>query len=326
MTKDQTVELSVVIPVYNRERSVRATIDSVLACGVEAEIVVVDDGSTDGTVAAVRSYGARVKLLEQPNAGPAGARNNGFKNSTGSIVAFLDSDDLWLPGVVAECLGFLRTHPEIDVLASEALFGNATNGYQPVTHRLGFPALMTDPIAPGYYRMPRSPFVIAMMERMQVFLGAVMIRRSALPEVPFDPALFGGEDYELCLRLAATKAIAFYDKPLARYEKHEGGISNNSDRMAREFALAMRSMVRHPEMLSRHEWRFARRQYAQQAYWHAYRAYDKGDYREARRRFAAALAEGRFRMRAALFWLACCMPGPLLRSLRGLKHRVGGGP
>lgn len=320
------MELSVIIPVYNREKSVRETIDSVLACGVEAEIVVVDDGSTDGTVAAVRSYGARVKLLEQPNAGPAGARNNGFQNSSGSIVAFLDSDDLWLPGVAADCLAFLRQHPEIDVLTSEALFGNAADGYGPVSHRLGFPALLTEPIAPLFFRMPRSPFVLAMMERMQVFLGAVMIRRSALPEVPFDPALFGGEDYELCLRLAATRAIAFYDRPLARYEKHAGGISMNSDRMAREFALALRSMVRHPEILSRQEWRSARKHYAQQAYWHAYRAYDKGDFREARKRFAAALAEGRFRWQSALFWLVCCLPAPLLRSLRGLKHRVSGGP
>jgi glycosyltransferase involved in cell wall biosynthesis len=319
------MELSVVIPVFNREHSIRETIESVFACGVDAEIIVVDDGSTDRTVDVLRSYEPRVKVLQQANAGPAGARNNGFLNSTGEIVAFLDSDDVWLPGVAADCLAFLRSHPEIDVLASEAIFGNAADGYKPVTHRLRFPELMTEPIEPKFYRMPHSPFVMAMLERMQVFLGATFIRRSALDaEAPFDPALFGGEDYELCLRLAATKVIAFYDRPLARYEKHAGGISMNSDRMAREFALAIRSMVRRPEILSREEWRLARKQFAQLAYWHGYRAYDKGEFAEARKRFAAALREGRFSLRTVVFWLACWMPGRLLRSLRGFKQRVSG--
>jgi hypothetical protein len=156
---------------------------------------------------------------------------------------------------------------------------------------------------------------------MQVFLGSTFIRRSALDSIgPFDPALFGGEDYELCLRLAAKHAFAFLDRPLARYEKHPGGISTNQERMSREFALAVRSMVRKPGWLTAEERRLVGQKYAQLAYWYGYRAYDRGDFAEARRRFAAGLHEGSFSLKTAAYWLACCLPGPAVRLIRRAKQ------
>jgi len=318
------MELSVVIPAYNREWSLRGTIDSVISCGIDAEIIVVDDGSTDGTVGAARSYGARVAVLQQANGGPAAARNTGLEHASGSILAFLDSDDVWLPGVVPDCLQALRSHPEIDVLACEALFGNESDGYQPlspVTGRGEFARLLDDPIGPALFQLDRHRLMRLMIERMQVFLGSTFIRRTALDSIgPFDPALFGGEDYELCLRLAAKHTFAFLDRPLARYEKHPGGISTNPERMAREFALAVRSMIRKPAWLTADERRRARQKYAQLAYGYGYWAYDRGDFAEARRRFAAGLREGSFSLKTAAYWLACCLPGRAVRWLRRAKQ------
>ncbi len=318
------MELSVVIPAFNREWSLRGTIDSVLACGVEAEIIVVDDGSTDRTVEAAQSYGSRVIVLQQANGGPAGARNTGLKRATGSIISFLDSDDIWQPGLVPECLQAFRDHPAIDVLACEASFGNATDGYQPLTPVTGrgeFAKLLTNPIGPKLFKLERDPFMRLMIERMQVFLGSTFIRRTALDAIgPFDPALFGGEDYELCLRLAATHPFAFLDRPLAQYEKHPGGISTNQERMSREFALAVRSIVRKPEILTSEERRLARTKFAQLAFWYGYRAYDRGDFTEARTRFAAGLKEGAFSAKTAAYWLACCLPSSALRLLRRSKQ------
>lgn len=320
------MELSVVIPAYNREWSLRGTLDSVLACGVEAEIIVVDDGSTDRTVEVARSYEPRIKVFEQTNGGPAKARNTGLQHATGSIIAFLDSDDIWQPNVVPEVMEHLRNHPEIDVLVCEASYGNETEGYQPlspVTGRGEFAKLLTNPIGPQLFKLDRDPFMQLMIERMQVFLGSTFIRKSALDSIgPFDPALFGGEDYELCLRLAARHSFAFLDKPLARYEKHPGGISTNQERMSREFALAVRSMVRKPDWLTHEERRLVKRKYAQLAYWYAYRAYDRGDYIEARTRFAAGLKEGAFSLKSVLYWFACCLPGRALRLLRRAKQGV----
>jgi len=91
--------LSVVIPTYNRARLVVEAVESVLAQqgGVRPEIVVVDDGSTDGTRAALERYTGRILYVHQPNAGVNAARNAGIRASGGDCVAFLDCDDAWLP-------------------------------------------------------------------------------------------------------------------------------------------------------------------------------------------------------------------------------------
>src|SRR5688572_20501170 len=91
-----TPTISCIVPVYNGERYIREALDSILGQTYpNLEVVVVDDGSTDATAAAVASYGNRVSYLWQPNAGPVAARNLGLGAATGDYVAFLDADDLW---------------------------------------------------------------------------------------------------------------------------------------------------------------------------------------------------------------------------------------
>lgn len=100
MSKRPTV--SVIIPTYNRAHSVGAALDSVLAQEPPAdEVIVVDDGSTDGTTEVLAAYGDRITVVRQDNAGAAAARNAGVRRARGDWVAFLDSDDLWRPGRLA---------------------------------------------------------------------------------------------------------------------------------------------------------------------------------------------------------------------------------
>ncbi|HOM77565.1 MAG TPA: glycosyltransferase family A protein, partial [Anaerohalosphaeraceae bacterium] len=88
--------ISVVIPAYNCQAYIRRAIDSVLGQSRPAdEIIVVDDGSTDGTAEAVRTYGAKVILIQQENAGVSAARNAGIRAASGDWIAFLDADDEW---------------------------------------------------------------------------------------------------------------------------------------------------------------------------------------------------------------------------------------
>ena len=316
------MKLSVIIPAFNRERTVGPTIESVRACGVDAEIIVVDDGSKDRTAEVARGYG--VTVLEQPNGGPSPARNNGFRHSAGEVVAFLDSDDVWHPDVVPDALRVLRDHPEIDVLFCETLFGNDADGYQKLSETTGrtrFGDLLTTPLEPDLFALERDPFVRMMLTRNQVFLGSALIRRGVLErEGVFDPALFGGEDYELCLRLSAACRFAFLTRPLARYEKHAGGLSANPDRMSREFALVMRNMLRRPDLFTLSEQTIVRQAHRDLSFQYAYLAYDRGDVSDARRRFAARLRHGGFSLKAAAFWLACALPGSLVRRLRRAKQ------
>lgn len=105
--------VSCIIPVYNGERFLAAAVDSVLAQTRQpVEIIIVDDGSTDGTPGVIAGYGDRVRSIRQENAGPAAARNAGIALATGAVIGFLDADDLWLPHKLAVQMAELTRSPE----------------------------------------------------------------------------------------------------------------------------------------------------------------------------------------------------------------------
>jgi glycosyltransferase involved in cell wall biosynthesis len=105
--------ISVVIPAYNAERYLAQALESVVRqTHTEIEIVVVDDGSTDRSADVARSYpDSRVRVVEQPNGGPAAARNHGVRLARGELLAFLDADDLWEPRKLELQLEALQAHP-----------------------------------------------------------------------------------------------------------------------------------------------------------------------------------------------------------------------
>ncbi|MBE0610308.1 MAG: glycosyltransferase family 2 protein [Dehalococcoidia bacterium] len=110
-----TVRVSVVIPAFNAEPYLAEAIQSVLDQGIPIiEVVVVDDGSTDGTPGIAAAFGARVALIRQPNAGIGAARNAGVERSAGNLLAFLDADDVWPAGSLGSRIAVLDADPEAD--------------------------------------------------------------------------------------------------------------------------------------------------------------------------------------------------------------------
>jgi glycosyltransferase involved in cell wall biosynthesis len=97
------------MPAFNSEETIQRAIDSIFRQEYpETEIIVVDDGSTDNTRRILRKHGSRLKVVEQENQGPAAARNQGLRRAGGRFVAFLDSDDYWLPGMLRHCVQALE--------------------------------------------------------------------------------------------------------------------------------------------------------------------------------------------------------------------------
>lgn len=139
--------VSIITPSFNQGRFIRRTIDSVLAQTYpNIEYLVVDGGSTDETLAVLRSYGDRVRWLSEADAGQTAAINKGFQRTNGKIAGYLNSDDVLLPDAVARVVDYLRNHPECDLVYGEADYIDAddrvTGSYPTVDY--SFERLMED--------------------------------------------------------------------------------------------------------------------------------------------------------------------------------------
>jgi len=108
--------VSCIVPVFNGEAYLREALDSILAQTYRPiQVLVADDGSTDGTAAIVEGYGDSVRHLFQPNAGAPAARNFGLQSAAGDFIAFLDADDLWHPQKLARQMERFEVQPDLDV-------------------------------------------------------------------------------------------------------------------------------------------------------------------------------------------------------------------
>jgi glycosyltransferase involved in cell wall biosynthesis len=108
------VSVSIIIPVYNAALLIKRCLDSVFDQKGNhiLDVIVIDDGSTDNSVEVIRNYPHPVKIIQQPNQGPAAARNRGIENAEGKYLAFLDADDYWLQGFLQETVEFLENNEE----------------------------------------------------------------------------------------------------------------------------------------------------------------------------------------------------------------------
>ncbi len=204
--------VGVVIPAHDAATTLAAAVRSVLAQSVPvAEIVVVDDGSSDGTAAVARSFGSRVTVVQQPCAGPSRARNAGIARIASPWVAFLDADDEWAPDKLERQLRVVREDPGVLLVASEWQRDDA--GADPVHAGAG-------PVSP----VPLSQLVL--LNRFQT--STVLVRRDALCRAGgFDPRLDGAEDWDLWVRLAHLGRIVKVDLPLVRYTDVADGYSKD---------------------------------------------------------------------------------------------------
>jgi glycosyltransferase involved in cell wall biosynthesis len=211
--------VSVIIPAYNADAFIADTVRSALnQTYQDFEVIVVDDGSTDGTVETLTAFGRQVRVHTQANGGVARARNTGVSLASGSWIAFLDADDLWLP------------HKLERQLADQT----APMSY---TNRFNFGARGEVPEVQSDVRPMRGGdlFVPLLREGNFITLTSVVIRRELFDTMGgFYTGLNGTEDWDLWLRVAEAHQIAYIDEPLVRYRFHAAGISRNYVRMSRE--------------------------------------------------------------------------------------------
>ena len=219
--------ISVVIPCYNAERWLGATLRSVLAQDWPSlEIIVVDDGSSDRSAELVRTQFPAVTLVQQKNTGVAAARNNGIANAKGDWIAFVDADDIWLPG---------KLHAQWQALTLQP------GGRMAYTAWHVWPCSAPEPEATllkdlgqqstdaSLWDGPTGWIYPDLLEDCCVWTSTVLMHRSLFDEIGiFDEKLRIGEDYDLWLRASQATPIVRIPKPLALYRMHPDSITKKA--------------------------------------------------------------------------------------------------
>jgi glycosyltransferase involved in cell wall biosynthesis len=272
MSNGSQPTISAVVAAYQAERWIGECLDSILGqTRPPDEVVVVDDGSTDGTADVLATYADRVRIVRQPNAGCPAAFNTAFREARGDFVALCGSDDVWEPRKLEWQLEAIQANPDLDVLFGEArLFGSVDGVFaRPPAVGVLDGAVLRDAL----YRVNC------------IAAPTVMIRRSLFERLGPFVEDFGADDYEYWFRCLRAGAKFYNDpRPLLRWRQHGGNLSSKTAwmddcscqvRLWYQEDLADRALV--CEMLAPQLFKIGRRRV------------DEGRSQEARRAFRDAL-------------------------------------
>jgi len=214
--------ISAIMPVYNGAAFVAAAIESALGQAyAPLELIVVDDGSTDGSAAIVQGFGDKLTCIHQRNRGPAAARNAGLQIARGEIIAFLDADDLWPAGKLACQQERLAADGALDVALGHTQFMQQEEGAGEAV------ALINEPYP-------------------QYLLGSALFRRSVFARVGgFDETLRYCDDWDWFLRAQELGvAMQMYQEVALCYRRHQNNLTRSPHSRRELLKLLRKSLAR----------------------------------------------------------------------------------
>jgi len=227
-----TPEVSVIIPTFNRCAMLREAIDSVLAQSTPAfELIVIDDGSTDGTAEHLARLAEtiRIKIERIEHRGPSAARNRGAALARAPLIAFLDSDDLWSPAKLERQIAFMRDNPGCAISQTREIW--IRNGRR---------------VNPGYrHRKRAGDIFVDSLRTCLIGMSSVMIRTDLFRSSGgFDEHMAAAEDYDLWLRILIDHEAGLLDEPLVtRRGGHPDQLSATTPALDRFRILALAKLL-----------------------------------------------------------------------------------
>lgn len=220
--------ITIIIPLYNKETSIANALRGVLVQTYQDfEVVVVDDGSTDGSAAVIETFtDPRIRLVRQENAGVSAARNKGIEEARGEYVAFLDADDVWMPGFLIEIAALQREFPQCRAQATNYVFNS--NGVKSPTILRKIPFSAERGVLVNY-------FEVASCSHPPVWTSAVCIERALLQEIGgFPVGIKSGEDLLTWAKVAVRTDWAYSMREMAQYNFDQVSIKEPPTRIPEE--------------------------------------------------------------------------------------------
>jgi len=227
-----SLPVAVVIPAYNAQRFIEEALESVRAQTAQpAEVIVVDDGSTDRTAAIARATGAIVR--SQPNEGPGAARNTAIRSTCQPWIAFLDADDVWEPQKLEAQWVAVRACPDIGAVFTDFLefTGEGSLGGTFFSQKAHYWATKRVAVAPAVLVCDAESLRRQFLEGNFIAPSTMLVRRDLLLQIGlFDTALSHLEDRDCWLRLLAVSTMAVVERPLVRTRIHEANLTHDKFR------------------------------------------------------------------------------------------------
>jgi glycosyltransferase involved in cell wall biosynthesis len=314
-----TLKISAVIPTYNSANFITDAINSILIQSYPIEeIIIVDDGSTDGTEEVIRNLQARgVRYIKQSNQGPSSARNQGIMLAKNEWIAFLDADDQWTPNKIKLQVSSLIRDKEIRLIAADMKeidqYGVSLTTSVLAKHNLlaSFQKLNGKPVTQALTLLLQKNFIPT---------GTVLVARQTLLEAGlFNEAIRFGEDLELWAKIAARNPIVCLPEILLLRRKHSNNATLNTECMLEDLVKVMQSLKRNIGIELANEHCDVNQLIANSLTELGYLYFTQSKYREARSTFIASLRSS-LSGRAFAYLLIASLPGSCVKSIKTLRQ------
>ena len=311
------MRISAVIPAYNSAAFIAEAIISIVKQSyIVDEIIVIDDGSSDNTLAVIQGLSGNIRYHKQENRGPAAARNQGIKMAQGDWIAFLDADDQWTTDKIKKQLAGLTRYPELHLIAGDMTEIDEDNSV------LTPSVLAKHQLLTGFIKDQGRPITDALSKLVHknfIPTGTVLVRRDTLLAVGmFNESIHYGEDLELWAKIAAYYPISCLPEILMLRRLHNNNATKASAAMLIDRIEVMQSLRQTISLTLIQQGlkpdRLVADAYTALAYWY----FNLKDYQRARQAAVASLYEA-LTWRALIYGLSACLPAKCLMILKKLK-------
>jgi len=231
--------VSVIIPTYNREKFVTLAIDSVInQTFKDYELIVIDDGSTDNTKNVLKQYNAKIHYIYQNNSGVSAARNAGIKVARGEWLAFLDSDDEWMPEYLECQMQRAKEEPKIRMHMTNSIkmeiSGKKINTFEN--------KILLHKFDKTPYIIIERPFLFVIRNHIAMPITTVICRNSLLSTGMFNEDLTIYEDMDLIARMSLGGPLGIYERPLALYYHRDESTKKLTDQYFKKAIFSRMSL------------------------------------------------------------------------------------